>query len=83
MQLPNIYIYIYIYIYIFDLQYKLIKAFGILKRCAAAVNKELGYLDAEKAEYIMKASDEVMCILGKNMELGIWRDVLLFCAQNI
>ena len=36
----------------------MIRAFGILKKAAAAVNKEFG-LDENVANNIMKASDEV------------------------
>lgn len=36
-----------------------IKAFGIVKMAAAMVNKELGYLDAQKADAIITASQEM------------------------
>lgn len=51
----------------------LIRAFGILKRCAADVNTEFG-LDQEKANKIMDAADQV--IEGKlddNFPLVIWQ----------
>ncbi|XP_071963396.1 fumarate hydratase, mitochondrial-like isoform X1 [Antedon mediterranea] len=51
----------------------LIKAFGILKKAAAYVNKEFG-LDNEKAKFIMDAADEVAS--GKLIEhfpLVIWQ----------
>ncbi|XP_033099384.1 fumarate hydratase, mitochondrial-like [Anneissia japonica] len=41
----------------------LIKAFGILKKAAACVNKEFG-LDQEKANFIMDAADEVGKLLA-------------------
>ncbi|XP_055879833.1 probable fumarate hydratase, mitochondrial isoform X1 [Biomphalaria glabrata] len=50
-----------------------IKAFGILKRCAAIVNKDYG-LDKSIADLIVKASDEV--IAGKldvHFPLSIWQ----------
>jgi fumarate hydratase class II len=37
-----------------------IKAIGLVKYCAAKVNKELGLLDEKKAEAIMQASKEVI-----------------------
>jgi len=39
---------------------ELIKALGILKKAAALTNKELGILPADKADLIVKASDEVI-----------------------
>lgn len=51
----------------------MIRAFGILKRCAAEVNKEFG-LDEQKANSIIAASDQV--IEGKlddNFPLVIWQ----------
>jgi fumarate hydratase class II len=36
-----------------------IKAFGILKKCAAKVNKEYA-LDSEKSKFIQQAADEVI-----------------------
>ena len=38
-----------------------IRAFGILKKAAAEVNKEFG-LDENIANNIMKAADEVRCV---------------------
>ncbi len=37
-----------------------IKALGLIKYAAAKVNRDLGYLDDEKAEVIMKAAQEVI-----------------------
>ncbi|MFA6597440.1 MAG: class II fumarate hydratase [Ignavibacteriaceae bacterium] len=53
---------------------ELIRAFGILKKAAALVNKDLGILPAEKADLIVKAADEV--IEGKlhdHFPLVIWQ----------
>ncbi len=52
----------------------LIRAFGILKKAAALVNNELGILPKEKADLIVKASDEV--IDGKldgHFPLVVWQ----------
>ena len=38
----------------------LVRAFVMIKRSAALANKELGALDSEKAEAIVKASDEIL-----------------------
>jgi fumarate hydratase class II len=37
-----------------------IRAFGILKKCAALANRELGVLSAEKADLICRAAEEVI-----------------------
>ncbi len=53
---------------------ELISAFGILKRCAALVNHDLGKLDREKTDLIVKAADEV--ISGERNDqfpLRIWQ----------
>ncbi|MFA4922828.1 MAG: class II fumarate hydratase [Ignavibacteriaceae bacterium] len=53
---------------------ELICAFGILKKAAALVNKDLGILPAEKAGLIVKAADEV--IEGKlqdHFPLVVWQ----------
>jgi len=53
---------------------ELIRAFGILKKAAALVNKDLGILPAEKTDLIVKASDEV--IEGKlhdHFPLVVWQ----------
>lgn len=44
----------------------LIRAFAVLKRAAAKVNRELGLLDEDKAEAIIAAADEV--------RTGVWDD---------
>jgi aspartate ammonia-lyase len=38
----------------------IIKAFAMIKRSAALANKDLGLLEAEKADAIVKASDEIL-----------------------
>jgi aspartate ammonia-lyase len=38
----------------------MIKAFAMIKRSAALANKDLGVLEAEKADAIVKASDEIL-----------------------
>ncbi|XP_070578359.1 fumarate hydratase, mitochondrial-like [Ptychodera flava] len=51
----------------------LIRAFGLLKKAAAAVNEDYG-LDKEKAEYIQKAADEVIAgKLDEHFPLVIWQ----------
>lgn len=53
---------------------EIIRALGILKKAAAMTNKELGMLNNEKAELIIKAADEV--IEGKlddNFPLVVWQ----------
>ena len=53
---------------------ELIRAFGVLKKAAALVNKDLGKLSAEKAKLIVQAADEV--IAGKldvHFPLHIWQ----------
>jgi len=37
-----------------------IKAFAMIKRSAALANKDLGVLEAQKADAIVKASDEIL-----------------------
>ena len=52
---------------------ELIKAFGILKKACALVNKDLGKLKSEQADLIVRAADEV--IAGKlhdHFPLRIW-----------
>lgn len=52
----------------------LIKAFGILKKACASVNRDLGILDPKKAKLIIKAADEV--IAGKltaHFPLRVWQ----------
>ncbi len=53
---------------------ELIWAFGVLKKAAALVNKDLGLLPADKADLIVKAADEV--IAGEwddHFPLVIWQ----------
>lgn len=53
---------------------EMIKALGVLKKCAAQTNHQLGLLDAKKTEFIVKAADEV--IQGKldaHFPLVVWQ----------
>ena len=53
---------------------EMIRALGVLKKCAAMTNAELGLLDKEKAGFILKAADEV--IEGKlddHFPLVVWQ----------
>ena len=53
---------------------EMIKALGVLKKCAAMTNQSLGLLDAKKTELIVKAADEV--IQGKldaHFPLVVWQ----------
>ena len=53
---------------------EMIKALGVLKKCAAMTNQNLGLLDAKKTELIVKAADEV--IQGKldaHFPLVVWQ----------
>jgi fumarate hydratase class II len=53
---------------------EVIKAMGTLKKAAALVNKDLGKLDAEKTDLIVRAADEV--ITGKlqpHFPLRVWQ----------
>ncbi len=53
---------------------ELIRAFGILKKAAAIVNKELGILPAEKSDLIVKAADEVIeGKLDEHFPLVVWQ----------
>ena len=53
---------------------ELIKALGILKKAAALTNKELGILAADKADIIVKASDEVIDgKLDEHFPLVVWQ----------
>ncbi|PKL80456.1 MAG: class II fumarate hydratase [Candidatus Melainabacteria bacterium HGW-Melainabacteria-1] len=52
----------------------MIRAFGIIKRAAAKVNADLGVLDAEKAELIVKVADEVINgELDAHFPLVVWQ----------
>lgn len=53
---------------------EMIKALGILKKCAALTNVELGLLDKNKAEFIIKAADEVIAgNLDQHFPLVVWQ----------
>lgn len=53
---------------------EMIKALGVLKKCAAMTNSQLGLLDAKKAELIIKAADEVIQgKLDEHFPLVIWQ----------
>ncbi len=53
---------------------EMIWAFGMLKKAAALVNKELGLLSAEKADLIVKAADEVIAgKLDEHFPLVVWQ----------
>lgn len=62
------------------LQLPVIKAFGVLKKAAAQVNKEYG-LDATVAEAIAKAADEVINgeLYHEHFPLVIWQTVSYEC----
>lgn len=53
---------------------EMIQALGVLKKCAALANAELGLLDPKKAEFIVKAADEVISgQLDKEFPLVVWQ----------
>jgi len=53
---------------------ELIKALGILKKAAALTNKELGILPADKADLIVKDSEEVIAgKLDEHFPLVVWQ----------
>lgn len=53
---------------------EMIRALGILKKCAALTNHELGLLDAGKVEYITKAADLVISgELDDHFPLVVWQ----------
>lgn len=53
---------------------EMIKALGILKKCAALTNTQLGLLDAKKSEFIVKAADEVIAgKLDAHFPLVVWQ----------
>ncbi len=53
---------------------EVIKAFGILKRSAALANLDLGILDKDRAELIVKAADEVIDgSLNDHFPLRVWQ----------
>jgi fumarate hydratase class II len=53
---------------------EMIRAFGILKKAAAIVNRDLGKLDSEKATILIQAADEVIAgTLDDHFPLSIWQ----------
>src|ERR1700685_2636100 len=53
---------------------ELIRAFGILKKACALVNKDLGKLSTEKTDLIVRAADEVIAgKLDEHFPLRIWQ----------
>lgn len=53
---------------------EMIKALGVLKKAAAMTNAELGLLDSKKAEFIIKAADEVISgKLDQHFPLVVWQ----------
>ncbi|MCM2353672.1 MAG: class II fumarate hydratase [Pseudobdellovibrio sp.] len=53
---------------------EMIKALGVLKKAAAMTNAELGLLDSKKAEFIIKAADEVISgKLDEHFPLVVWQ----------
>jgi fumarate hydratase, class II len=53
---------------------EMIRALGVLKKCAAITNAELGLLDKKKAELIIKAADEVIAgKLDAHFPLVVWQ----------
>jgi fumarate hydratase, class II len=53
---------------------EIIRALGILKKAAALTNKELGILESEKADLIVKAADEVIeGKLDEHFPLVVWQ----------
>jgi fumarate hydratase class II len=53
---------------------EMIRALGILKKCAAMVNQQLGLLSAEKAKPITAAADEVIAgTLDAHFPLVVWQ----------
>jgi fumarate hydratase class II len=52
----------------------LIRAFGILKKAAAEVNRDLGKVPPDKARLVVRAADEVICgQLDEHFPLRIWQ----------
>lgn len=53
---------------------EMIKAFGVLKKCAAMTNTDLGLLDKKKSEFIIRAADEVISgVLDSHFPLVVWQ----------
>jgi fumarate hydratase, class II len=54
--------------------FSVIRAFGLIKKAAAEVNTELGKLPEEKAQWIMKAAEEVISgKLNDHFPLKVWQ----------
>lgn len=53
---------------------EMIKALGVLKKCAALTNTQLGLLKADKSDWIVKAADEVIKgDLDAHFPLVVWQ----------
>lgn len=53
---------------------EVVRAFGVLKKAAALVNRELGLLPADKADLVMQAADEVAeGNLDAHFPLSVWQ----------
>jgi fumarate hydratase class II len=53
---------------------EIIRAFGVLKKAAALVNRELGMVPAEKCDLIVRAADEVIAgKLDDHFPLRVWQ----------
>src|SRR5574338_499095 len=53
---------------------EMIRALGVLKKSAALANRELGLLDGTKAEFIVKAANEVIAgKLDEHFPLVVWQ----------
>lgn len=53
---------------------EMIRALGVLKKSAAITNADLGLLDKKKAEFIVKAADEVIQgLLDQHFPLVVWQ----------
>jgi fumarate hydratase class II len=53
---------------------EMIKALGILKKCAAITNSQLGLLDPKKTELIVRAANEVISgELDSQFPLVVWQ----------
>jgi len=53
---------------------EMIRALGVLKKCAALINADLGLLDKKKAGFIVKAADEVISgELDHHFPLVVWQ----------
>lgn len=53
---------------------EMIRALGVLKKCAALTNSKLGLLDPKKTEFIVKAADEVIRgDLDAHFPLVVWQ----------